>query len=258
MPFRYGFSVLILALVVGLVGQTADAACIVGELANFDIHNFQIMDVYSFELTLQGDYTDKIESFYESSLYGPPTVMTEDGNTIIRWDFYDPLPYCTWIHLGVRLDPGVGAPVVVGSTINDAAGDPISTLPFPWQRWIGTVECPVIDVIEWNATIPVIGVRVDRQGALSEWEIPLQNLTITDPMVETLPWMSFGARLLLPDSVLTLTLFTSGQEAAVVRYDVSSYDGMDYYLRFLSEAVLTYGPSAAEPSTWGRIKGMFR
>ena len=258
MRLRYGFMVLLVAIAAMLVGQAADAACIVGELANFDIHNFQLMDVYGFELTLQGDYTDKIESFYESTLYGTPTVTTEGGNTIIRWDFYDPMPYCTWIHLGVRLNPYVGAPVVIGSTINDAVGDPISTLPFPWQRWVGTVECPVIDLIDWNVTIPVMGVRVSRQAALSELEIPLQNLTITDPMVETLPWMSYGAQLLLPDSVLTLTLFTSGQEAAVVRYDVSSYDGTDQYLRFLSEAVLTYGPSAAEPSTWGRIKGMYR
>jgi hypothetical protein len=245
-------------LAVSLAGQAADAACIVGELANFDIHNFQDMAVFGFELTLEGDYTDKIESFYESSLYGTPTVTLEGGNTIIRWDFYDPLPYCTWIHLGMRLNPGVGAPVVVGSTINDATGDPISTLPFPWQRWIGTVECPVIDIIEANATIPSIGVRVSRQAALSWSEIPLQNLTITDPMVETLPWMSYGAQMLQPDSILALTLFTGGEAAAVVRYDVSSYDGTDQYLRFLSEAVLTYGPSAAEPSTWGRIKGMYR
>jgi hypothetical protein len=160
--------------------------------------------------------------------------------------------------LGVRLNPGVTAPVVIGSTLDDAAGDAIATLPFPWQRWVGTVECPVIDVIDPNETIPIIGVRVERWAAMSWSEIPLQNLTLSDPMVVGLPWTSYSVGLLQPDSALTLTLLTSGEEAAVVRYDVSSWDYTDQYLRFLSEAVLTYEPSAREQSTWGRIKSMYR
>jgi len=248
-------AVLIAALLV--LSGLAYAACIVGELANFDIHNFQFLSASSFELELQGDYSDKIQSFYTSSLYGPPTVSTEGGNTTITWTFYEPMEYCTWIHLGVRLKDGVRAPVVIGSRLNVSVGDPV-TLPFPWQRWVGTAECPVIDVIDPNGTIPPIGVRVERWAALSWSEIPLQNLTLTDPMVIGLTWTRYGTAILQPDSVLTLTLLTSGEEAAVVRYEVSSYDGSDEYLRFLSEAILTYGPSAREQSTWGRIKSMYR
>jgi hypothetical protein len=258
MRVRYSLTVLVLALAVCVVGKGANAACIVGELANFDIHNFQVLAVDGFQLVLEGDYSDKIESFYTSSLYGTPTVSVEGGNTTITWEFNEPLEYCTWIHLGVRLDPGVGAPVVIGSTLNDAAGDPIATLPFPWQRWVGTVECPVIDLIDANPTIPAIGVRVARQAALSPYEIPLQNLTVNDPMVIGLSWMNYGTQMLYPDSVLTLTFLTAGEAAAVVRYDVSSYDGIDQYVRFLSEAVLTYGPSDVEPTTWGRIKEFYK
>jgi hypothetical protein len=250
----------VLVLTLFALSGTVGAACIDGELANFDIHNFTVFDVYSFELVLGGDYVGKIESFYSSSLYGSPAVSSEGGNTIIEWDFYDPMPWCTWIHMGVRLAPGVSAPVVMGSTLRDADGGSIATLPFPWQRWEGTVECPVIDIIDPNATIPIGGVWVQRWAAMSWSEIPLQNLTVTDPMVLGLSWTSYGGQVLRsdPDSMLTLVLLTSGEEAAVVRYDVSSLGGEDQYVRFLSEAVLTYGPSASEQSTWGRIKSMYR
>jgi hypothetical protein len=131
-------------------------------------------------------------------------------------------------------------------------------VPFPWQRWQGTAECPVVDLIDGNGTIPSIGVRITRQAAMSWSAIPLQNLTRTDPMVIGLPWTGYGTATLYPDSTLMLTLLTAGEEAAVVQYSVNSYDGMDQYMVFLSEAILTYEPSAAEKSTWGRIKSMYR
>ena len=259
MSKRNGLVFASLVVALALFSTTAFAACIEEELANFEIHNFQALDVSGFELTLQGDYVGKMTFYvHPGGRYGTPTVSPSGGNTVIRWDFTPVMAYCEWIHMGARLDPGVQAPVVIGSRLVDAGGGTIANVPFPWQRWEGTVECPVVDLIDGNGTIPTIGVRVARQAAMSWSAIPLQNLTPSDPMVTGLPWTGYGIQMLYPDSTLTLMLFTSGEEAAVVQYSVSSYDGTDQYMVFLSEAILTYGPSAAEESTWGRIKSMYR
>lgn len=162
----------------------------------------------------------------------------------------------------MRLRPYILNPAVVSAswTIDCT---PVATIPFPWQRWEGTFECPVIDIIPSNPTIPDEGVLIMRQVALSPTLIPLQNLRVQDPMILELDWMQWDEfpEPLNPPGVppdeLRLEIETTGEGAALVMYTVTGQDGTEY-LVFISEAELSPGPSPTDESTWGRIKSFFK
>ncbi len=246
-----------IAIVALSIASSGRAACIYGELANFDVHNFTNQPIDDFMLTLRGITCDDIEGYFFPEMYDSIKCWEDANGTNIKW-YFQPVEPCTWIHFGVELRLGVPAPVVVYAALTFDC-NPVAVIPFPWQGWEGTVECPIIDIIPGNETIPPEGVVVWRQAAFSPVEIPLDNLTVDDPMIQGLDWFYFDevGQVLYPDGELQLEMQTTGDPAAVVMYRVEGFDGTQY-LVFLSEALINYGPSATESSTWGRIKALYR
>ncbi len=253
---RY-YSLLVIAVAIALSSTPASAACIYGELANFDVHNFTNQPVNDFMLTLRGITCDDIEEFFFPELYDSIKCWEDENGTNIKW-YFPPVEPCTWIHFGVSLRPGVPAPVVVFAALTFDC-NPVAVIPFPWQAWEGTVECPVIDIIPGNETIPPEGVLIWRMAGFSPEVIPLDSLTVDNSMVEAIDWIYVDeiGQVLTPDGELTLELQTSGDPAALVVYRVEGMDGTQY-MTFLSEAIIDYGPSGTEGSTWGRIKSLFK
>lgn len=250
-------AIAIVSMVAFGLSNSAEAACIWGELANFDVHNFTNQPVNDFMLTLQGISCDDIESFYFPELYDSIRCWEDASGTNIKW-YFPPVEPSNMIHFGVKLRPGVPAPIVVFAALTYDC-NPVGTIPFPWQRWEGTVECPIWDIIPGNETIPDQGVVIWRQAAFSPEEIPLDSLTVDNSMVERLDWFFVDetGQVLYPDGEIALEMQTTGDPAAVVMYRVEDFNGT-LFMTFLSEALISYGPSSTEPSTWGRIKALYR
>jgi hypothetical protein len=250
----------ILVALVFLSGMPAESAIITGELANFDVHNFTDYDVNDFVLVLQGIGCGDICYIWNpgGGYYDSLRCWEEADGTHIKW-WFPPIPWCEWKHFGVQLNAGVPAPIVVFAAWTVDC-EPVAVIPFPWQRWVGSVECPVWDIIPGNpGTIPPEGVLISRRAALLVEEIPLDNLQRDDPMVRDVQWQYIDEipQVLYPDSVLVLEMVTSGEVAALVEYTVEGFDGTEYMV-FLSEAWFVSEPSATSESTWGRIKTLFR
>lgn len=150
------------------------------------------------------------------------------------------------------------APIVVFAALTFDC-NPVGVIPFPWQAWAGSVECPIWDIIRSNQTIPPEGVLIRRQAAFSPVDIPLNNMTVDDPMIQGLDWFFVDPeyQVLYPDGELVLEMQTDGEPSAVVMYSVTSQSGIEY-LVFISQALLAYGPSGAEGSTWGGVKSLYR
>ncbi|MGQ9603317.1 MAG: hypothetical protein ACUVUU_03815 [bacterium] len=233
------------------------SACISGELANFDVHNFTDSPVNDFTLTLQGIKCGDIEEYFCPEWYDSIRCWEDALGTHIKW-FFPPLAPSSSMHFGVRLRPGVHAPIVTFAALTWDC-QPVASIPFPWQAWEGSVECPIWDIISGNPTIPLEGVYVFRQAAFSPVEIPLNNMTVDDPMITGLDWfyMDTSPQLLLPDEELELEMQTTGAPSAVVMYYVDIPDSVRYLI-FISQALLSYGGSDAEQSTWGGIKALYR
>lgn len=233
------------------------SACIWGELANFDVHNFTDSPVNDFTLILQGITCTDIEAYFCPVIYDSIKCWEDGLGTHIKW-FFPPLEPCNWMHFGVSLRPGVHAPVVTFAALTWDC-QPVGVIPFPWQAWEGSVECPIWDIIPGNPTIPDAGVYVFRQAAFSPFEIPLDNMTVDDPMIEGLEWfyMDEVPQLLLSEGELVLEMQTTGDPSAVVMYSVDGANQVRYLI-FISQALLSYGDSDAGQSTWGGIKALFR
>ncbi len=254
---RHVIALLVVGILACAFASNCFSACIRGELANFDVHNFTTQPVNDFLLVLWGIKCSDIAEYYCPEMYDSIRCSEGEPGTIIKW-YFPPVEPCNWIHFGVRLKPGVPAPIVAFAALTVDC-NPVAVIPFPWQAWRGSIECPIWDIIPGNPTIPEQGVLVQRRAAFSPVDIPLNNMTVNDPMIEELEWFYEDYRpvLLTRDEELVLEMQTNGQPSAVVMYSVNGLDGTQY-LVFISQALLTYGPSEAQESTWGRIKALYR
>jgi hypothetical protein len=255
---RSGIVILSVALLPILLALPVRGACIYGELAGFDVYNWSEQQADAFALTLEGIACDDIGAYYYSG-YDSVRCWEDAEGTHVTWYFGGrPLDPAEWKHFGIALQPGVGAPVV-NEAILTSGGVPVVYIPFPWQRWEGTPECPVWDIIDWNLSCGP-GVYVTREAAHAPWIIAIDDLTLTDPLVIASEWWFADPHEMVLDpfiTPLTLEIQTVGYPAELVKYTVMDYSFVEL-LVFLSEAVLDYGPSSAEETTWGRIKAIYK
>lgn len=92
------------------------------------------------------------------------------------------------------------------------------------------------------------------------WVIPLDDLTVNDPLVIASDWWFADEVEQSLDPFITplqLEIQAYGVPAELVKYRVVDCMYTDMVV-ILSEAILEYGPSATDRTTWGRIKGMYR
>jgi hypothetical protein len=276
------------------VGQ-AEGAWLKGQLANFDVHNFTEDEVNDFELELRGKCLscDDIVWYYtgpmahgwvaecEDLCPGPPEECLSCG-VIIRWKGERYIGPCNWLHLGVEFGPCVPEIIQVTRATWTKDGTPTATVPFPWQSWQGTIDCPVWDVIRPDLEFTV---EVTRTWAVLQEAIPLESLTreMVSPILERLVAEPVDGRqgedaqaipLSPGEETLSLEMRTDppGDAAALVMYSVASeeIDPEAPFLWVISEALLSpertwwcpefdcEEPCPVEPSTWGQIKTLLK
>jgi hypothetical protein len=253
-------------LTLGLTSHTARAALIYGQLSNFDVHQFVDMEgVNDFELILWGEglTCDDISDFYNGwGIYYPGCQLCEDlgdGRIMIRWyDPDNPIPFCTYVHFGVRFYPG-SPDVFVESATWTIDGVPVGGIDLIWQTWVGTAECPVGDIIWYpmgtpKATGPEPPFTVERKWAYVPEPIPLDSLTQGNSMLEGLDWSVPEIEIMDGTPGQNYEIWTPPlpQEGAVIfTYTVSG--GRQIEMVFINEAELQPPSDIPTLSEWAMI-----
>ncbi len=252
-PFIVLFVIL---LACAFVGQRAGAAWIRGTSSNFDLHNFTEYEVNDLEVTLGGIVLNDILKLYagKASLRWIPHVEEAKGEITIIWrapkETY--LKPCEWLHLGLSLR--AGAQVTYAKATWTLDGEPVATVAFVWQNWVGYKDSSVGDIILPPLVFPTIPgtgkpdtVTAERRWALSEELIPLNNLTQDDPMVKSLKWSdkmqtdkltgnSRPAEMIIPPSENNIV-------AVVVQYTVTPGSSDRPTAVFTNEAHIVHDPA---------------
>jgi hypothetical protein len=253
-------------LTLGLTSQTARGAWIYGQLSNFDVHQFvDLPNVNDFELILWGDglTCDYISDFYNGwGIYYPGCQLCEDlggGYIKIRWyDPENPIPFCTYVHFGVRFYPG--APDVYAVTATwTVDGDPVGGIDAIWQTWVGTAECPVGDYIWFpmsgpKASGPQPPYTIERMWAYTPEVIPLDSLTQGNSMLEGLDWSEPQIEIMYGEPGENLEMWTDPlpQEGGVIfTYTVSSARQIE--MVFINQAELEPPSDIPTLSEWAMI-----
>ena len=245
-----------------LIGQ-AEGAWIKSALYNFDVHNFTDQPVNDFELVLEGISCNDISGYYRGWGYPPRCEDVKDGVRIV-WEG-EAIDNCTWVHLGVRLTPGAPESRVISATWT-LDGEAVATVPFPWQTWEGTDECPVIALI-WPD--PEFTVEITRSWAVLQQVIPLDSLNQETVLtvLEQVPEDRQGrdsepVRLAPGDAPIRLEIQTDpdrGDASMLVDWFVAlPQSPKEPVLWFIAEAELSPEPVPVEPSCWGQIKSLFK
>ena len=246
-------------LLAALLGFTANGwgLCIYAELIGFDVHNFTDQQVNDFTLTLEGISCNDIHEFYPIG-YDSLRCWEDADGTHIKWYFYShPVGPDEWKHFGIALEPGVSAPTVTFAAWTWNC-EPVAYVAFPWQRWEITGETSIDDMIDWNITCGP-GVYIIREAGRPFVPIGISDLLVNDPLVIASDWWFADPHERVLDPLITplwLGIQVYGEPAELVKYQVIDYTWTEM-LVVLSEAMLDYGPSATEQTTWGRIKALY-
>jgi len=178
--------------------RQANAAWLREILSNFDLHNLTPGDVSGVEVTLAGILKEDILRLYtgEASRGWIPSVREGEGEITIVWEAPENvfLQSCRWVHLGLSLRAGA-PPVHYAKATWTLDGEPVETIGFVWQDWVGYADSSVGEIILPPAVFPVVpgtqepsSLAVERRWAPSPDVIPLDNLTRYDRMVQDLNW----------------------------------------------------------------------
>jgi len=117
----------------------------------------------------------------------------------------------------------------------------VAIVPAPWQYWT-TFVGGVTDIIVWDPPETNESVAIVREYATSLYEIPLDNLTWENPMIEELNWILIDDEpvIIPPGGNISFDIPTTEDDAAVlVRYTVAWASTPDMTeAHFINEAIL--------------------
>lgn len=250
-----------------LVGVTGNAAWIRGISSNFDLHNFTGNPVNDLAVTLESSPilaasgtispADIVRLYAGHASRGwiPQVVETERGIVII-WKAPDGtyLEPCEWLHLGISLRAGA-PPILYARATWTLDGQPVGTIAFVWQNWVGYADSSVGDIIIPPTEFPTKpgtqepdSLIVSRSWATSTSVIPLDNLTQDDPLVMQLNWPPRPPQVdvLTPDSEPSEMLIGPTPEeiqAIVVQYAVTLQSTQQVQAVFTNQARIVHDAS---------------
>jgi len=263
------YTIAAITFLIGFVIQPAQASRVTGYLSNFDVYNFTNDTVDAFELILvdvDGNPLNCNDATYYpgwGTVGGIPTDGCQQLNdTTIRprWGG-DPIPPGGVVHMGIGL-PGDGSTVraiMAEWWCDNSCGSTgmKAKVSFLWQRWDGTYDCPVGDIVEPQIdssgyeTFPPW--TIQREWAYSPTVIPLGNLTRTDPLVQALPWNTLSQEIVTWGTpAVFYTPPMAGSGGLVFRYPVVTIQG-DTAVYFTNEAVLGSWDVIPTLTEWGLI-----
>jgi hypothetical protein len=253
-----------IAMIFGLTASQTQAAQVYGILSNFDLYNLTGQDVNDLDLTLTGLglTCDRISNYYcgWGTVGGVPSGGCQDlggGRIRITWsDPTQPIPPGQFKHFGVRFK--AGAPdVTAEEAIWTFNGVQVDRIAFISQAWLGTLLCPVADILWPPDSLPVVfgpPWRIERSWAWTSTIIPLNSLTQDNPLVTGLSWSTPLIETMTGDPNIGLELWTDPlpqQGAVVVKYSVMS--GANLLAVFTNEAELEEAAQIPTLSEWGMI-----
>jgi hypothetical protein len=260
-----------LVLTLGLASQSARAAQLYGVLSNFDLHQFvDLPNVNNMELILYGDglKCQHIRNYYpgwgtvlDCGEYVPAGGCEDLGGGYIKITWKDPanpIPFCEYRHMGVRFWPD--APDVRAVAAYWTADDVIvGIISFIIQTWEGYAACPVGDIIWVMDEIPVPPDPgppwiIERYWAWSPTVVPLDSMTVDNPMVTGLTWVGPFVDTLpgIPGESSEIITDPMPQEGGVlVRYDVVADGNVEAV--FINQAVLEPPGNIPTLSEWAMI-----
>ncbi|MDP2895390.1 MAG: hypothetical protein Q8Q12_02375 [bacterium] len=250
-----------------LLGCSGDAAWIRGISSNFDLHNFTGNPVNDLAVTLESSPivgasgtispADIVRLYagHASRGWTPQLVETERGIVII-WKAPDGtyLEPCEWLHLGISLRAGT-PPILYARATWTLDGQPVGTVAFVWQNWVGYADSSVGDIIIPPMEFPTQpgtqepdALIVSRSWATSGSVIPLDNLTQDDPLVIQLNWPPRPPQVdvLTPDSEPSEVLIGPTPEeiqAIVVQYTVALESTQQVEAVFTNQARIVHDSS---------------
>ncbi len=221
------------AVLTGLAIERADAADVYGALSNFDLH-VTAEEANDMELILVGEGLTCDDIWYIYPGWGSANFICEDivpfWKIKLTWsDPGDPLEYCDYPHFGVGLNYDAPGDVRVESATWTMDGSVVGQISFMWQRWVGSFECPVVDIIE-PPMDPIMDDVAPWEIRGREWAYvePTTNVELEDLMRDN-AWLNAQTWIpVVEDSVL----FSTGDSLAfsttpvtpggwvLVRYDV--------------------------------------
>ncbi|HID25249.1 MAG TPA: hypothetical protein EYP23_02130, partial [Thermoplasmata archaeon] len=119
-----------------------------------------------------------------------------------------------------------------------------AVVPAPWQYWT-TFVGGVTAIITWDPPQVNESVAIIREYATSQYEIPLDNLTWEDPMIQELDWILIDDEpvTIPPGGNVTFDISTTEDDTAVlIKYTVAwASTPYETQAHFINEALLETG-----------------
>lgn len=233
-------ALLLLALALATAPARLPAANVIGVLSNFDVHNFTDEPANDFHLLLRGVSCADLLDTFTPPLWTWHCEDLPDGTVHLWWrtDF-GPVPPCTLVHFGFELPGNPGLRAIAAWWTRD--GRPLRPcLSFVNQRWEGSAECWVGDLVDGFPPLNRPQVVVDREFAFPPAPLPLEELTWDG--TAWLPWQpGFGPESVPADPEYSTALsipLPGAAPAVIVRYTVSGDDGAEPEARVLNQLLL--------------------
>jgi len=176
----------LVALALAIVPARAPAATVIGTLSNFDVHNFTDEPANDFHLLFAGMSCADLLGVYVPFPWSWQCEDLPDGTIHLWWtDELEPVPPCTMVHFGFEVPGNPPLRAIAAWWTRD--GRPLRPyLSFVNQRWEGSAECWVGDLVDGYPPLNRPDVLIQRDFALSSFEIPLEQLTWDE--TGWLPW----------------------------------------------------------------------
>lgn len=212
---------------------------IIGSMSNFDVHQGSMPVADNFELDFIGAVgAGDFLGFYPG--WGTPPRFDEivigglDQGAEVMWlDRAAPIPFCSWVHFGVHVNPAL-PPTQVRAWWTKVIKQ--EQIPVPFQWWWLSPDGFVVDWLTLSPTYPrSVGIR--RDWAISPEPLPLDQLQYDSTPV---PWVPFDTFILSPgqfNDALRIPM-EPGIRGYLVRYAVIDLQTGSEVTRFVTEMAL--------------------